>query len=454
MFFIESGRVQVLRGQGADTLVLAELAAGDLFGEMALLTGSPRSATVTALSDLNLWSVSQADFDDLVTTYPHLALALSRLLSERLRNTDERLLQRRVAPAPVPVQPRPAEKPVAKPRPATVPPPKIRRAPKPRRAARPRPVARPKPARNLLAELREGFNGVVAWFDGLSRGAKVRLLLVTMGLAWLVFVVAPALLISTLAADQVTNLQGAIAFVQTVTPVPSETPLPTDTPIPPTPTPVPPTPTLVPPTETAVPPTPTPVPPTDTPVPPTETPVPPTPTPVPPTATPVPPTPTPKPPPAATSPPKSSAASAPPARQLPPRELDPRLGALNVGIVDASVQPGQSFWRLVKVHWQNKEESGNDHTIYINVLDEHGGRLVGQPVEIRWQGGNLIVPTEDKPVPEYGANFPMYGTLGSYSVNMGGLPSDTIQGLGMGTPEQPAFTIHTNFLLTFQRVKR
>lgn len=125
-----------------------------------------------------------------------------------------------------------------------------------------------------------------------------------------------------------------------------------------------------------------------------------------------------------------------------------------MGIVDANVQPGQSFWRLVKVYWQNKEESGNDHTIYINVLDEHGNRMVGQPVEIRWQSGNLIVHTEDKPMPEYGANFPMYGTLGSYSVNIGGLPSDTIQGLGMGTPEQPAFTIHTNFLLTFQRVKR
>jgi CRP-like cAMP-binding protein len=454
MFFIESGRVQVVRGQGAAALVLAELAAGDLFGEMALLTGSPRSASVTALSDLNLWSMSQADFDDLATTYPHLALALSRLLSERLRNTDERLLQRRVAPAPVPVQPEPAERPVARRRPATVPPPRVRRAPKPRSVPRPKPVARAKPARNLLAELREGFDGVVAWFGGLSRGAKVRLVLVTMLFAWLVFVVAPALLISTLAADQVTNLQGAIAFVQTVTPVPSETPLPTDTPVPPTPTPVTPTPTPVPPTDTPVPPTPTPVPPTDTPVPPTATPVPPTPTPVPPTATPVPPTPTPKPPPAATSPPKSSAASAPQARQLPPRELDPRLGALNVGIVDANVQPGQSFWRLVKVYWQNKEESGNDHTIYINVLDEHGNRMVGQPVEIRWQSGNLIVHTEDKPMPEYGANFPMYGTLGSYSVNLGGLPSDTIQGLGMGTPEQPAFTIHTNFLLTFQRVKR
>jgi CRP-like cAMP-binding protein len=456
MFFVESGRVQVVRGQGADAFVLTELEAGDLFGEMALLTGNSRSATVTAASDVNLWAMSQSDFDYMVTSYPHLALALSRLLSERLRRTDQRFLERAAAPALATAQPQPAAIAAAPSRPAVVPVPVpvARPAPKPRRAARPKRVARAKPARSLTAELKESFDNTVGWFEGLSRGAKVRLLLVSMLIAWLVCVVAPVLMISTLAAEQVTNLQGAIAFVQTYTPVPTETPLPTETPIPPTPTPIPPTATLVPPTETPVPPTETPVPPTATPVPPTATPVPPTPTPVPPTATPVPPTATPKPAAAAPKPAAAVAAAAPPPRQLPPRDLDPRLAGLNVGIQEANVQPGQSYWRLVRAYWQNKEESGNDHTIYINVLDENGNRLVGQPVEIRWQDGSLTVFVEDKPAPEYGANFPMYGTLGSYSLSVPGLPSDTVVGMGMGTIEQPAFTIHTNFLLTFQRVKR
>jgi hypothetical protein len=148
-----------------------------------------------------------------------------------------------------------------------------------------------------------------------------------------------------------------------------------------------------------------------------------------------------------------AAAAAAPSNE-PPRDLDPRLPALNVGIQPANVQPGQSYWRLAKAYWQNKEESGNDHTIYIEVLDENGSRITGQPVEIQWQDGNLVVTTEDKPPYEYPANFPMYGTLGSYQVRIGGLPSDTITGLGMGTIEQPAFTIHTNFLLTWQRTKR
>jgi hypothetical protein len=117
------------------------------------------------------------------------------------------------------------------------------------------------------------------------------------------------------------------------------------------------------------------------------------------------------------------------------------------------LQPGQAYWRLVECQWQNKEESGNDHTIYVEVLDEGGSRIVGQPVEIRWADGSLTVHIEDKPPPVFGTNFPMYGTLGAYSVSVPGLPSDTAQGLGMGTPEQPAYTIHTNFFLTFQRVR-
>jgi hypothetical protein len=461
MFFIESGNVEVLRGQGSDTLLLAELGAGEVVGEMALLTGNPRSATVRALTDVNLWAMSQADFEKVVGTYPHLALALGRLLSERLSNTDARIFQQQGAPAAVaPVEPVAQRVPVAAPvvaaaalaHPAPAPAPRPRSKPVPR-AAKPKPAPRPARAvsgRSFATEVAESFDGAAAWFGSLSRGAKVRLVLLSVGLAWLALIVAPALVISTLAAENVTNLQGAIAFVQTVTPLPTDTALPTDTPVPPTPTPVQPTQTPVAPTETplptatSVPPTATPLP-TETPVPPTATPIPPTPTPIPPTATPVP-----------TEAPQQAVVAAPKApapKPRPPRDLDPRLPALNVGIQEANVQPGQSYWHLVRAIWQNKEESGNDHTIYFEILDEHGSRMVGQPIEIRWQDGSLVVVTEDKPRPEYSANFPMFGTLGSYSVSVPGLPSDTVVGLGMGTPERPDFTIHTNFLLTFQRVK-
>ena len=466
MYFIESGRVRVERGQGPDQVVLDELEAGELFGEMSLLSGAPRAATVMAVTDVNLWLMSQEDFDELVTAYPNLALALSRLLSERLRSTDERFLRRPAAEAAAPSQPVS----VAKPAPRAVPEPK------------PAPAvtvaqARPRPQRGLTTRLAAGVDGAVTWFGDLSTGAKLRLLVVTMLLAWIVLIAVPALVISTLAADDVTNLQGAIAFVQTETAVPSETARPADTSTPEAvvvepsapveavvlieeaPTLEPPeaiieesvmasdTVALESPADMPLTPTPWIVVVTNTPVPPTDTPVPPTETPVPPTAVPqvarvvasaAQPLPTPT----------------PAEKPQPPRVLDPRLDALNVVIEPAGVRPGQAYWRLIEVRWQNEAEAAGDHTIYIQVLNEGGGRIVGQPVELRWSTGSLTVMTEDKPPNEYSANFPMYNTLGSYKVSVAGLPSDAAAGLGLGTPEDPWRTVHTNFFLTFQRVTR
>jgi CRP-like cAMP-binding protein len=478
MFFIESGRVRVVRGDGSQRLVLAELGAGDLFGEMALLTGNARSASVVAQSEVNLWALSQADFNDLVTAYPNLALALGRLLSERLRTTDQRFVEESAGPAAVPArsaapQARGEAQPVRRAVPAR----------EPRRAAR---AARSKPARNWTAELTAAYGNLVTWFGSLSGWARFRLLAFAVVLVWLLGIAAPYVIISTLRADDVTSLRGAVAFVQlenSAVPMAAAI-LPADTPAPPlrkAPAPIEPeaqvqvldlevpaalaadavaasvqeplaeSPTAEPPATEPPTPTPwiivvtnTPEPATDTPEPPTDTPVPPTDTPAPPAA-------------AAMSfnPPKPPPTATPGLKQLPPRDLDSRLSSLNVQIVEApGVQAGQHFWRLIRARWQNKEEAGNDHTIYIEVLDENGNRMVGQSVEVRWQDGSLTLVTEDKPQNEYPANFPMYNTLGSYAVKMAGLPSDTIVGLGMGTAEAPDFTIHTNFFLTFQKVER
>jgi CRP-like cAMP-binding protein len=479
MYFIESGRVRVMRGSGPNAILLADLGAGDLFGEMALLTGKPRSATVTALSDLDLWSMPQADFDDLVAAHPNLGLALSRLLSDRLRDTDTRFIRQPAEIMAVPAQPQTVAVPVPRPRPAAKP------APKPRRARRTR-------SRSLTAEVNDAFGGLVTWFGSLSRGAKVRLVLFSLLLAWLLCIVTPALVISTLAADNVTNLQGAIAFVQTEAPPPTDAPSPTDTPVPPlavlsepaesvsesaaeeaaqapaeapadlsveapaevlaegaleaivAPSDVP---AAEPPADPAATPTPWIIVITNTPPPPTDTPIP--------TNTPLPPTPTPQP---MSNRVSSAAAALPsptPAEQpQPPRDLDSRLSALNVNVQPAGVRPGQSYWRLIAARWENEAQAGGGHSIFVDVLDENGGKVVGQPIEIRWAGGGLTVFTEEKPSNEFGANFPMYNTLGSYAVSIAGLPSDMLVGMGLGTIEQPNFTVHTNFFLTFQRVTR
>lgn len=138
---------------------------------------------------------------------------------------------------------------------------------------------------------------------------------------------------------------------------------------------------------------------------------------------------------------------------LPPRVWDPRLDELGVTLEPADVDPGQSHWRLVEALWADEEEAAGRHHIFVDVIDAEGDRVVGQPVVFEWSTGSLTLYVEDKPPPEYGVNFPMYGTLGSYDVLVGGgEPTDRMVGLGMGTPDQPGFTIHTCFFLTFQWV--
>ena len=138
---------------------------------------------------------------------------------------------------------------------------------------------------------------------------------------------------------------------------------------------------------------------------------------------------------------------------LPPRSLDPRLASLGVRVEPASVAPGQAYWRLIEARWADEHEAGGKHDIFVEALDAHGDRAVGQSVIIEWPGGSVTLPVEDRPPPDWGVNFPMYSTLGSYAASMEGGPSDRIVGLGLGTADAPDFTIHTSFYLTFRWVQ-
>ena len=181
-----------------------------------------------------------------------------------------------------------------------------------------------------------------------------------------------------------------------------------------------------------------------------------TPTPLP-TATPMPTgtaTPTPKPRVRRRSP---TATPLPTATAAPPplvRTLDGRLTLLGVHVEPAAVLPGQPYWRLVEARWTDERESQGKHSIYIDVLDAAGNRALGQQVIVEWPGGSATLVVKDTPPPELGVNFPMYNTLGSYSVRVLGLPSDRVGGLGLGTIEVPNFTIHTCFYLTFRLANR
>jgi CRP/FNR family transcriptional regulator, cyclic AMP receptor protein len=68
-----------------DGRTVAKFGAGDFFGEMALLTKAPRSATVTATSDMTLLVLSPAEFASLLDDSPRIALNMLERLADRIR---------------------------------------------------------------------------------------------------------------------------------------------------------------------------------------------------------------------------------------------------------------------------------------------------------------------------------------------------------------------------------
>jgi CRP-like cAMP-binding protein len=78
------GRVTVLKQvQPGHTVPVAELGPGDVFGEMTLFQGAPRSATVRALEECHLLRVGRAGFRELMERDPALIERFAALMSER-----------------------------------------------------------------------------------------------------------------------------------------------------------------------------------------------------------------------------------------------------------------------------------------------------------------------------------------------------------------------------------
>jgi CRP-like cAMP-binding protein len=73
-----------------DDRELSVLGPGDIFGELALLDGLPRSATVQAVTDLDLLTLSKARFDHFFDRVPGFRAAIVRVVAERVRRIDER----------------------------------------------------------------------------------------------------------------------------------------------------------------------------------------------------------------------------------------------------------------------------------------------------------------------------------------------------------------------------
>lgn len=90
-YVVVSGRLHVVveSGDGGERVV-GEASRGDSVGEMALLTGEPRSASVYALRDTVLVRMGKPEFDQLLGSRPALMLTIIRALATRIRNAGRR----------------------------------------------------------------------------------------------------------------------------------------------------------------------------------------------------------------------------------------------------------------------------------------------------------------------------------------------------------------------------
>ena len=83
-FIVISGRVRTtVRREGSPTIDLGTFDPGFYFGEMSLLTGEPRRATITAVEDTKVLVVNKENFQEIIATHPKVANKLSRAIENR-----------------------------------------------------------------------------------------------------------------------------------------------------------------------------------------------------------------------------------------------------------------------------------------------------------------------------------------------------------------------------------
>ncbi len=89
LHIIVKGTVRVERRTvGGQPQILAELGEGEVVGEMGVLDGSPRSATVTTTSDVETLELTAPVMKETFQQFPQALMAVLKMVTERMRNTD------------------------------------------------------------------------------------------------------------------------------------------------------------------------------------------------------------------------------------------------------------------------------------------------------------------------------------------------------------------------------
>lgn len=91
MYFIDSGRVKIVKKVGDTEATLATLDEGDFFGEMSLISGNKRSATAMAFTDCKVHTMDKETFEYNLSNDIKFMRKILETLTHRLEDTDTSL---------------------------------------------------------------------------------------------------------------------------------------------------------------------------------------------------------------------------------------------------------------------------------------------------------------------------------------------------------------------------
>jgi CRP-like cAMP-binding protein len=91
MYVIQSGRVRISRLMNGRESVLAELPAGEFFGEMAIINARPRSATAMVIEDAKLLVIDAKTFEAMVRGSVEIAVRMMKKLADRLDQANAQI---------------------------------------------------------------------------------------------------------------------------------------------------------------------------------------------------------------------------------------------------------------------------------------------------------------------------------------------------------------------------
>jgi CRP-like cAMP-binding protein len=97
-YLVRIGFVKVSEERPGGELILAYLARGGYFGEIALLTGNPRTATCSALDHVEVVRIARTDFELMLERFPEIRARLEAIAQERIQENRKRMTQLQTLP--------------------------------------------------------------------------------------------------------------------------------------------------------------------------------------------------------------------------------------------------------------------------------------------------------------------------------------------------------------------